>query len=322
MAITTIGDIKVYQNEFNAGVIEAQQQNIDVFNSSSLGTITLTTERMRGQYKKDAFWKDIDVISRRDVTSSASATPIKMTQDELVSVKVARKFGPVDSQIEPFRMMDQDAERELAFLMGFKYQEKKTEEQVNTSLAVIAAGLGNISAVTVDGTAGTITPTLLSNSMAKFGDKASAIKLWVMHSKVYFDLVNQQIADKITNIADVVLYGGSPASFNRPILVTDSADLIVTGSPNTYITLGLTEGALGLTETGSETFATDLNLGDENLFYRMQGEYNYVIGQKGLAWDVTNGGGNPSDAALVTGSNWDQVVSDVKQLGGVVLKTQ
>jgi hypothetical protein len=41
---------------------------------------------------------------------------------------------------------------------------------------------------------------------------------------------------------------------------------------------------------------------------------------KGYRWDVTNGGANPDDSSLGTGSNWDRAATSDKDLAGVVLK--
>ena len=54
---------------------------------------------------------------------------------------------------------------------------------------------------------------------------------------------------------------------------------------------------------------------------RLQGEYAYNVGVKGTAWDVANGGVNPDDATLGTGTNWDSVMDDVKDLAGVHIET-
>ena len=63
-------------------------------------------------------------------------------------------------------------------------------------------------------------------------------------------------------------------------------------------------------------------MGRENIVTRLQGEYAYNVGCKGVKWDVTNGGVNPSDAAVGTSTNWDSVMDDVKDLGGVIIRTR
>jgi hypothetical protein len=46
-----------------------------------------------------------------------------------------------------------------------------------------------------------------------------------------------------------------------------------------------------------------------------------MMGVKGYAWDKTNGGHAPNAAALATGSNWDQYVTNIKDTAGVMVKS-
>jgi hypothetical protein len=39
---------------------------------------------------------------------------------------------------------------------------------------------------------------------------------------------------------------------------------------------------------------------------------------KGYTWDEASGGKSPSDAALGTGANWDQVATSDKHTAGVI----
>ena len=52
-----------------------------------------------------------------------------------------------------------------------------------------------------------------------------------------------------------------------------------------------------------------------------KGEYAYNLSLKGFTWDVTNGGSNPTSAALSTGSNWDTATISHKDRAGVAINT-
>ena len=62
--------------------------------------------------------------------------------------------------------------------------------------------------------------------------------------------------------------------------------------------------------------------GLENLVVRLQGEFAYNLGVKGFKWDTANGGANPSDAAVGTGTNWDAAVSSYKDYAGIVIQSR
>ena len=89
-----------------------------------------------------------------------------------------------------------------------------------------------------------------------------------------------------------------------------------------YYTLGLTAGALKITETQPEELVTDVKTGLEQLVLEIQGEFAFNIRIKGYRWDVSNGGINPDDSALATSTNWDKAVADSKNGPGVLMITQ
>ncbi len=109
----------------------------------------------------------------------------------------------------------------------------------------------------------------------------------------------------------------------------DSAALVANeGSPEIpqYHTLGLTADACVVEESEGSEFHSEIISGKDNLVVRLQGEYAYNLGLKGMAWDVANGGVNPDDTAVGTGSNWDgsgagPIMDNAKDFGGVVLRT-
>ena len=321
MAITLIGDFKIYQEEFNSGMYEKETQMIDLFNTASLGSLQLATTRKRGEYEKSSFFKKLSsTITRRDLTSTAAVPAIKMVQDEKVNVKLNKKFGPVDSTYEPFRMQGKEAESEFSFLLGQEFAQAKVANQVNTLISALVAGFTNIGLPLVyDGTASTPAHTGLVEIMSKMGDRSQDIVAWVMHSKSYFDLMKKAITDKVFEVAGVIINMGTMATLGKPVIVTDSPDLInVTPDPDEYSILGLQAGAAIAEDQDDGNMVLDVVTGLEQIVMRMQGEFNYNIGVKGLAWDIANGGSNPTDAAIATAGNWDQVVTSVKDCAGAM----
>ena len=145
-----------------------------------------------------------------------------------------------------------------------------------------------------------------------------------MHSKAYFDLVKEQISANITNVADRVIYGGTPATLNRPVIISDVPALTdANGSAtDTYNTLGLVADGVVISESEQSDIISEIVTGLENLVFRIQGEYAFNVKCKGFKWDVTNGGANPTDTALGTTTNWDKAATDNKDLAGVRIVTQ
>lgn len=328
MATTVESDLKIYDPRVQGGFHEGIYQAIDAFNASSQGAIRFKSDRKPGDFDYTAFWQDVSgLITRRDMTSIAAATALKATQGEMVNVKVNRKIGPVDvargSLVKAgFSINDDGAQ----FALGQTVAAKVMQDRLNTGLLALVAALTNQAAVTYDGSADT-TPTMSSDKLPKglrkFGDASDDIVMWVMHSEAWFDLFEDQLGSTVTGIGNVLLYEARPGTLNRPTLVLDSPSLInTTPTPDEYTTLGLTSGAIEIEDTEGEYIVQDVITGLEQIVHRMQGEYATNYGIKGFAYDVANGGANPTDATIGTGSNWDPVVASHKGYSGCAIITQ
>lgn len=330
MANTLPTDMKFQDPFFYSGYSDVIQQAVEKFNGGSNGTITLTSNRKPGDFDYSSFFANAGgLVSRQDQTSVAAATGIKLTQAENVGVKINRKIGPAEWTRSSFKKagLSEDAIRVAA---GEQAAKDVLADMLNNSIRAGRAALDNVAGSTFTiASDGTMTTTGLNSGLALMGDQANRVSAWVMHSKTYFDLVGYQI-DPSNNgdiVANTAVVSGNPGTLNRPIIVTDSDALAVTTGTGTaavtdYYTLGLTPGGLMVEDTEEEFVMLDMVTGLEQLMVRMQGEFAYNLNLKGFAWDVANGGKNPVDAAVGTGSNWDATYDDVKSRAGVVIQSR
>lgn len=319
MGIGKASDFTVYEAEFNSGKTETLEQATDAFNAGSAGTILLSKENHEGNYSSEAFFKQVVTIGRRDPTSVAAATATAMTQDETIKVKLDRGTL-VDQTVDAWKKINRDAS-EMSFIVGEQYAKAQLVDYLNTAVAAADNAFG--AELSVDLSAGTMNHDALAQGIALFGDKASSVTAFVMHSKVYHDLVGQSIADKITNVADLVIHAGVPATLGRPVILSDISGLINTSpAPDQYHTLALTQGAITIEESEDSTFASEMVTGLDSLVLRLQTESAWSLGLKGFKYDIANGGANPTGATLNTATNWDKVASDDKSLGGAQIITQ
>jgi len=304
-------------------MLESLDTNLSLFNGASSGAIRLISKASLGQYSKQAFWKRVsNPVTRRDMTATAAATALSITQGEFIGVKRNRKWGPVDNALGALKVIGEN-EGAFAVKMGREYQEDKLNDQITAALLAVEAAIEHVGAdLTYSGnlqSTTTLTHGHLASGLQKMGDAASKVVCWVMHSKPYYDLVKQAITDKITNIADAVIYGGTPASLGRPVLVTDNSALLDangTGT-DTYNVLGLVSDAVTVVDPYADTVFAQLISGNEQLVMRSQFEFDYTVEVKGFAWDTGNGGANPTDAAVATTTNWDKVAASYKDCAGV-----
>ena len=325
MAVTLASDLKVYEAQFQSGLTETLQQNVDVFNGASNGAIVMRSSTQKGNYEYNAYFSAIsNLVSRQDITSVAALTPTKIAQIENIAVKLHRKSAS-DLTYKSAKMAGISFD-EMVFAHGQQVAKAYTAQMVNAALLSARVALANQADVTNDITGATVKSvnhSALIKTLAKFGDQSDRVACWVMHSTQFFDLGIQALADDIVNVADGIVRRIDVPGLGRPILVTDSPALIATAdTPDSYFVLGLVQGGVDVNESEGIQSVVEQVTGLEQLVFRAQSEMGFNLALKGFKWDVGNGGANPDDTALGTGSNWDKIATDVKDLAGVVLKCQ
>ena len=328
----------IYPELVHSGMSETLVQNTDAFNAASLNTIRQVTARRMGDFVQESFFKNVsNLISRRQVNVSPTNPDVSASEipkEEHISVKLNRRVGPIDQSYDSFRKLGQSADLEvISFTLGEQIAKAIQIDWLESGLTAVTAALENQADVYTNFTGSpdrTMTTDFLVQTLAQFGDAASRVRLWVMHSKVYYDLVRNQIASNIDGTSNFNIATATPVTLNRPVLVTDSAALIrdadtgeaspIASEPQ-YVTLGLSEDALVLEDSEEEMLYSDVITGKENIVARLQGEFAYNVKCKGFKWDTANGGVNPDNTALATGTNWDAVMDSFKDFAGVAAET-
>lgn len=329
MTIGKASNFKVYQDEMRGGIVETLTQASNYFNTAG-GAINLSTVSRRGDYAKESFFKSIaTIVSRRDTTSVSAATDLPLLMDEIISVKLNRKIGPVTQTYDAFAKIAMDMTPEaFSFLLGNMIGKGMQVEMLNSALRAGRAALVQNTDVLYDAGTGTLTTANLVDGLAKFGDRSNEIVAWVMHSKNWFDLMKHQIGTSANGdiVSGVVVQGANPLTLNRPVIVTDSDALKVAGGSGSgaytdYHVLGLTANGLVVENTETERMVLDEVTGLENLVIRLQGEYAYNLGVKGYKYDTTVGI-NPTDTNLGTSTTWDLAKTSYKDVAGVIIQVR
>lgn len=330
MAIGKASDFKIYNDQFFGGIIEILNQDTTALRSIG---INLVTRQVKGDFELNSFIKKITgLITRRDTTSVSAVTDLAVTMDENISVKLNRKIGPAAQTLDSWKKaalsMEADWDpqgggglsRYLGLMVAKDIEAGMLDDALLGCRTFLENANTNSNRYTIAAN-GTLNTAALVSALSLMGDASNNVRAWVMHSKVYFDLLQYQInpANNGTDLAFATITGASPVSLNRPIYVTDSPSLVVAGAPNLYRTIGLVPGAIDLTNSEEQTVVTDLVTGLENLVVRMQGEFAFNLSIKGAKWDTANGGANPNSTALGTAANWDLTATSMKDSAGVVI---
>lgn len=316
-----LSDLQVFNEYAYTTMSEMLAQQVDKFNAATQGGLILRTASHQGDYSDEALYAKIAGLVRRRDSYGSGAVAAKVLSHLLnTSVKVAAGTPPVNIDPGMFKWIQRSPE-EAGVVIGKQLAGDTMADMLNTAIMVYVAGLGQVAGNIHDGTAGTATLAGLNTAAGKFGDRSQDITTWLMHSKVAHDIY----AEALTNTNRLFVFGSVAViedGFGRPIVVTDSANLITAGAPDTYHSLGLAAGAVLVDQNNDYTDNIQTANGDENILRTFQAEWSYNLGLKGFAWDKTNGGASPTDAALGTATNWDQFSTSDKDLCGVMLNSQ
>lgn len=319
----SLSDLAVFSEYAYSTMTEMQDQQIGLFNAATHGGLVLQLGNHQGDYSDEAMWAKISgLVRRRNAYGSGVVAEKVLEHLTETSVKVAAGTPPV--RIDPGMMKwIQRSPEEAGVVVGKQMAEDSIADMLNTAVLVYTAAIGQVANVVYDHSAtGAMSLAALNKGAAKFGDRASAIVAWVMHSKSAFDIYGEAL----TNATRLFVFGNVRViedGFGRPLVVTDSPNLInTTPTPDVYIALGLTPGAVLVSQNGDFTDNVETKNGDENIIRTYQAEWSYNVGIQGFAWDKTNGGKSPTNAALGTATNWDRYATSDKDLAGVLVKAQ
>jgi hypothetical protein len=315
MALT---DLKVFNANLMEATIETLAQKVEMFNGASNGAITLTSVGFEGDYFERSFFGALHSAKRRvdryGSNDAVSSTALAQLKD--AAVKVAGGFGPI--VFEPGQMLWIGSNESAAIeMISRNLAEVMVADQLNSAIAALVAAIGNQAGATndVSGTAG-ISYAAMNEAHAKFGDASGSLVAQIMNGTSYHKLVGQNLTNvntlfKSEGVLIVDILG-------KAVVVTDSDALYKTGTPNLLKVLSLSSGAATIFDGSDVVSNIETNNGKQRIETTMQADYTFGLGLKGYAWDTANGGKSPTDAEIATGTNWDKVVTSIKQTAGVI----
>ncbi len=309
MPTTVNSDMIIYNDLAQTAYLERLQDVLDVFNVSSGGALILRNELIEGDLRKRAFYKIGGTLAHRNVNSDAAVAGIKIGADEAVGVKTPWKYGPYETTEEAFKRRARSPE-EFSMLVGQDMADAALDYYIQTAFAALGAAIGANSNMVATGSFAVDHKKVLTKGMRKFGDRFNRIALFAMDSATYFDLVDDAIDQKIYEEAGVVIYGGSPGTMGKPVLVSDKV--------TEERIFGLQVGAVSVTESQAPGVRSYPVNTQENLAigYRAEGAFNVDI--MGYSWKDT-AGVNPNLSALGTGANWRKHATSDKATAGVLI---
>lgn len=325
-----LSDLQVYSEYAYTTFTETLQQQVELFNAATGGAVTLTSAAHQGDFSQEAFFARIagGTVRRRNAYGTGPVAEKSLTQEEDVAVKVAAGTPPILINPGQFRWIQMNPDV-AGVVLGQQLAVDSMADMLNTGLGATISALSGAPEVVLDvsgdpAEAGIMSFQNMNRAQALFGDRSSRIQTWITHSAPLHGLYGQNLK----NENGLFSYGTINVirdPFGKIIVMTDSPQLIeVNADPtlNQYHTLGLTTAALRIGQNNDFDANEETRNGQENIVRTYQAEWSFNVGVKGFAWDKANGGKSPTDAALFQSTNWDRIVSDKKDLAGVVLTSR
>lgn len=311
MPSTVNSDLIIYEDQAQTAYLERVQDVLEVFNAASRGTVILDSESIEGDLRRRAFYKIGGSLAHRDVNSVTPVSTTKIGADEMIGVKTPWKYGPYATTEEAFKRRARSPE-EFSQLIGMDMADAFLEYAIAAAFDSLAAAIGTNAAMVAQANIANDGHKALTKGLRKFGDRSNRVAVFAMHSSVYFDIVDQAIADKIFEEAGVVVYGGAPGTMGKPTLVSDQID--------DGLIFGLQAGAARITESQPPGVRSYPINDEENLAlgYRAEGAFNVEL--LGYSWDADSSApANPNLTQLGTGGNWKKYATSNKATAGVLI---
>lgn len=319
--------MKVYDQYAKTTFIEMLQENLNLFNAATGGALNLSYGGNNpGNFNIESMYAPVsNLVRARDPYGTGSIAEVTLTEKETNDVKVGRGTPVMKWDLAMFDWNMRNA-AEAGYVFGKQLAEDVFVDYLDVMFGSLYAALANDAATNILDKTGsspdTLTPAYMADAAQLFGDQSGKIALWIMHSKPRTDFLKYAL----TNSTQLFNWGNVNVmqdAEGRRFVVSDNAALsenVTTPGTLVYNIYGLTSNAVRLVQN-DDLQSRDLPvLGNENLAHKMQKEWSFNLSLKGYAWDRTNGGKAPTNAALKINTNWDKWAVSHKDLPGVLLK--
>lgn len=318
-------DLAKFNEQTYTVMTEVLDQQVENLVTATGGAIALTSGKKKSDYEETAMFGLIaDLVKNRDPSSTSANSTTSLSQ--IIERSVKRGAGTKTVYLDPvtFRWIAMDP-AVAAATIGQQLAVASFNDMINISLLSCRAALSGVADLIYDGTAATFDAKYFVKGARKFGDQSSSIVSWVMHSSVAHDFSESNVA----NTANLFQYGALNVSrdpFGRIIVMTDSPALItedgISPGVDKYYTLGLVPGAIRVNQNADFDAEIIGDVDSVNIQRKYLANWSHNFGVKGFAWDATNGGSHPSDAAMATATNWDKFVTSRKDCAGVLITSK
>jgi hypothetical protein len=325
-----LSDLAVFSEYTYEAATQVVAQQVALFNEAAAGTFILRAANHSGDFSEFAFWKRLSgLVRRRNAYGSGNIPEINFAMLTENMVKIAAGTPTVRLDPGQFRWINQDPQTR-GVEMGQQLGQDMVRDMFNTGLGALVASHSQYPSLIVDKTGvgdGTMDMSYFNAAQALYGDRWRDLQAWVMHSQPMFKLWDNVFknSERLYTFDNLNIMRDP---FGRPFIVSDAPGLVIPATTGVgahgvqYYTLGVKPGAVVVDQNDDFDDNFEKSNGKENIVASYQAEWSYNVGVRAHSWDKTNGGKSPTDAALLTSTNWDRTEGyNDRDLGCVMLKT-
>ena len=303
--------ISAFDTQVRSARTLVEHYKTNLFNAATRGGISLGSVIQKSTIGTiSAFDRLTSPGYFRNPAANVAADDSYMGQFETKSVKVGQRWGPdiIDTSTAAWKgqPVDQIATARGAqiasYNMGFR-------ARLGISALLGSFGVTGLSSLTNDVAEDTpasdavpITYARLLDTQSAFGDMAGDLVVYIMHSKVWHDLIKGNVG----NAQRLFNYGTINVMFflDKIFFVTDLPELkvVATGVKDHYNTIGLRAGACLIQSAGEFDSVTEKLSGMDNIVVRTQAQDAAVVSVHNMKYTAT--AAPTSFAALSTSGNW------------------
>ena len=300
---------------------ETVDQQVALWNGATRNALTLVSAMDNaGDFaEKSSYALMAGLYGNRDPSSTAALASTPLATLKAAAVKVGMGSLPMEYTGSAFDWTKRDP-REAGIAFGEQVGAAKFQYMLNSALAAIVGAITNVGATAVhDGTAAVASLPALNQGARLFGDRATALATWIMHSKSLHDIYD----DSLTNTGRLFTFETIQViqdGFGRILIMTDSPALFFdnAGTDN-YYQIGLVPNAVMMEDNGDSRVYTETQTEFQNAKQLMKEEASFNLGLKGYTWNTAVN--QPNDAAIALGTNWTQSATSLKDTAGVIVQT-
>lgn len=317
MAQTPFSQQDIFVNTTYDVVGNLMAFNANIFNERSNNCIRMDATTFAGNARQTSnvrMPKD-GLLRYRDPTGDKTLSTLRLYRDTDNEVRFSMGTNPLVYTNAEFNTLKQDPKLAAA-QYGQTVGITTSEELAKLSVAVLATCLKSDARVVTDVSSrakqgnvamGIIQPIDFVTATTPFGDRMNDLSIIVLHSKVYLDLMAQNVFnnanDRVYNLGSMIY---REDLLGRRYLITDNPALYDSASKK-YTTLGLRTGhGVRIGMNSDLTTLITPKTGKENISYEIQSEWTNTLKVDNYRYRLGSDDAAALDyAKMVNAGNWE-----------------